>query len=327
MFKRSLLTVSALLFALVLFQYFNTGYSNGVESKDSFEIIAHRGVHQHYLQGEGKDLRKSKDRHELIYGCETEKNIKPTHNYIENTIESIQAAFDYGATIVEIDIRPTLDNRLVVFHDGTLECKTNGKGKTSDFTAQDLELLDVGYRYTSDNGNTFPLRGKGIAGIKTLDNILSHFPTGKFLIDNKSGNDLEVAQLIVDVLSRLPEQRQKQIFLWAQDEAYRYIRERLPSAKRLLLPRGGQKKFYKAYILTLGLNGVPEEYRGEGLGMTKKYTKYIWGWPYNYLKKIKDAETKFYIYANSQKEFDDFYNLPVNGIVTVYIENISVPHR
>jgi len=190
MFVKSLLASCTILVALVLFQYFNTGSASGVNSKENFEIIAHRGVHQHYVKGKGKDLRKAKDKQEMMSGCETDKNIEPTHEYIENTIESIQAAFDYGATIVEIDVRLTSDNRLVVFHDGKVDCKTNGTGRVRDLTAEELETLDVGYAYTPDDENSFPLRGKGVAGIKTLDYVLNHFPNNKFLVDNKNGNNL-----------------------------------------------------------------------------------------------------------------------------------------
>jgi len=59
----------------------------------------------------------------MLYGCEARKIIKITHHYIENTVESIQAAFDHGATIVEIDIRPTKDNRSECLFSGGLWLK------------------------------------------------------------------------------------------------------------------------------------------------------------------------------------------------------------
>ena len=69
----------------------------------------------------------------------------PTHTYIENTISSMQAAFDAGAQIVEIDIHPTIDGQFAVFHDWMLDCRTNGKGRTRDFAMADLKKLDLGY--------------------------------------------------------------------------------------------------------------------------------------------------------------------------------------
>lgn len=321
MIKKVLVVMVVSFVALILFQYLNTGSPNDVEQKDNFEIIAHRGVHPHYAD-EGKDVRKGNG--DIVYGCEATKMLKPTHNYIENTVEAIQAAFDYGATIVEFDIRPTKDDELVVFHDGRLECKTNGKGKVGDFTVAELKKLDVGYGYTYDNGQTFPFRGKGVAGIKTLTEVLQYFPDKKFLIDNKNGNNIKVAQLIVKVLATLPEKQQKNIYLWTENKAYKYMRERLPSVKRLLLPREEEKKFFKSYIYRLGLMGVPKEYNDEGLGIPLKYVKYLWGWPYKFLDKVNNGGARFYLYVNNPSEYDSVSGFPMNGIVTDYIEKINV---
>ena len=128
-----------------------------------FEIIAHRGVHQDYT-GSAKGIRLNKA---YLTECTATRIHKPTHNYLENTVESIQAAFDHGATIVEIDIRPTKDNQLIVFHDWMLECRTNGQGNVIDHTVDYLKTLDIGYGYTYD-GKTYPFRGKGIGKIRTL---------------------------------------------------------------------------------------------------------------------------------------------------------------
>jgi glycerophosphoryl diester phosphodiesterase len=324
MIKKVLVTLVVLFVALISFQYLNTGSPNDVEQKNNFEIIAHRGVHQHYAN-EGKDVRKSNGK--IIWGCDAKEMQKPTHKFIENTVEAIQAAFNYGATIVEFDIRPTKDDELVVFHDDNLECKTNGKGKVSDFTVAELKKLDVGYGYTYDNGQTFPFRGKGVAGIKTLTEVLQHFPDKKFLIDNKNGNSLKVAQLLVNVLATLPETQRKNIYLWTEDKAYQYMHEKLTSVKRLLLPREEEKKFFKSYIFSLGLIGVPKEYKGEGLGIPLKYIKYLWGWPYRFLDRLDKTGARFYLYVNNQSEYDSVSGLPLNGIVTDYIEEINVSKR
>ena len=157
--------------------------------KDAFEIIAHRGVHQDYV-GSVKGIRLNKG---YLTECTATRIHKPTHKYLENTVESIQAAFDHGATIAEIDIRPTKDNQLVVFHDWMLGCRTDGQGNVIDHTVDYLKTLDIGYGYTYD-GKTYPFRGKGIGKIRTLTEILKIFPSKKFLIDNKNGKDLKTAQ-------------------------------------------------------------------------------------------------------------------------------------
>ena len=286
--------------------------------RDSFEIIAHRGVHQDY-SGSVKGLRKDKSH---LTDCTAVRIDKPTHQYLENTVESIQAAFAYGATMVEIDIRPTKDNQLVVFHDWMLGCRTNGRGNVADHTVDYLKTLDIGYGYTHD-GETYPFRGKGIGKIQTLTEILKRFPDKKFLIDNKNGNNLGTAQLIVDTLSRFPEEQQKRLYLWCRDKAYEYINSRLPSVTRLILPRSGIKKFFKSYFLTLGFGGIPDDYHGQGIGLPLQYTRYIWGWPNRLLGSIYDADMRFYLYINTMEAAKRYSDIPVSGIVTDHIEDVG----
>jgi glycerophosphoryl diester phosphodiesterase len=283
--------------------------------RENFEIIAHRGVHQDY-QGSAKGIRLNKS---YLADCTAARIYLPTHHYLENTVESIQAAFDHGATIVEIDIRPTKDNQLIVFHDWMLECRTNGQGKVIDHTVDHLKTLDIGYGYTHD-GKTYPFRGKGVGKIRTLSEVLKQFSNKKFLIDNKNGNDLETAQLIADTLSQFPEEQQRLLYLWCEDSAYEYIHSKTPLVERLILPRNQQKIFFKSYLFTLGFGNIPEQYKNQGIGLPTNYTKYIWGWPNRFLGKVYDADMKFYLYLNTIEEVDEFSNVVLNGIVTDHIE-------
>lgn len=283
--------------------------------RNDFEIIAHRGVHQDYTSS-SKGIRRDKS---YLTECTATRIYKPTHDYLENTVESIQAAFDYGATMVEIDIRPTQDNQLVVFHDWMLECRTNGRGNVKDHTVDYLKTLDIGYGYTYD-GTTYPFRGKGIGKIRTLTEIVKAFPGKKLLLDNKNGNDLKTAQLIVDTLSRFSKAQRESLYLWCEDRAYDYIHHRLPLITRLILPRNQQKLFFKSYLLRLGFGRIPGRYKHQGIGLPTHYTKYIWGWPNRFLGKVYDADMRFYLYLNTVDEAEKYSNLPLNGIVTDHIE-------
>ncbi|MCC3377780.1 glycerophosphodiester phosphodiesterase family protein, partial [Cohnella sp. REN36] len=86
-------------------------------------LLAHRGLAQTFsIEGVTNDT------------CTAERIYKPEHPYIENTIPSMEAAFRAGADIVEFDIRPTKDGQFAVFHDWTLDCRTNGKGEPKNYT-------------------------------------------------------------------------------------------------------------------------------------------------------------------------------------------------
>lgn len=313
MIKRSLFTTVVLFLTFVAFQYF---YSGSLEkrfyTRNGFEIVAHRGVSQTF----SPDNIDSQT-------CTASRIYKPRHQYLENTIESIQAAFDFGATIVEIDIRPTKDNRLVVFHDDTLDCRTNAHGNVWDYTVSELKKFDAGYGYTFDGGKTYPFRGKGIGKIPTLGEVLSQFQDRKFLIDNKSGDNLEVAGLLVRSLSMLPAEQQKNIFLWSKDNAFAYVNAKLPNVKRLLLPRHHQKEFFKTYLLSFGMADVGAEYRDQGLGLPMKYVKFLWGWPNRFLNKVYDSSARFYLFINDAQELENVSGIPLDGIITDNIDLIG----
>ena len=59
----------------------------------------------------------------------------------EQTTASFQLAKKLGVKVVEIDVWLTADNDFAIFHDSTLDDKTNGTGKISDKTLAELKSL------------------------------------------------------------------------------------------------------------------------------------------------------------------------------------------
>ncbi|HBW97145.1 MAG TPA: glycerophosphodiester phosphodiesterase, partial [Pseudoalteromonas sp.] len=70
-------------------------------------------------------------------------------NYPENTKSAILEALNVGVDGIEVDIQSALDDYMLI-HDSWLDRTTSGHGKVSDFTAQQLSLLDAG------NGEQIP---------------------------------------------------------------------------------------------------------------------------------------------------------------------------
>ena len=62
----------------------------------------------------------------------------------ENTLESLEQAALLGCDVVEIDLRRTLDGKIVLNHDGVLERLTDGIGDTETSYYDDLRLRDAG---------------------------------------------------------------------------------------------------------------------------------------------------------------------------------------
>ena len=62
----------------------------------------------------------------------------------ENTLAAVRKGIALGVDFVEIDIRRTVDGRLVILHDATVNRTTNGKGRIDRLHLQDVEKLDAG---------------------------------------------------------------------------------------------------------------------------------------------------------------------------------------
>jgi glycerophosphoryl diester phosphodiesterase len=179
-------------------------------------LVAHRGLAQDF------------DRTGLTNDTCTAARMRPTsHTYLENTIASMQAAFDYGADFVELDIHPTTDGHFAVFHDWTVDCRTNGTGVTREHTLASLQALDIGYGYTPDGGQTYPFRGKGVGLMPSLEEVLMIFPNRNLIINVKS-NDPQEGKRLADRLADLPAERQQQLMVYGGDRPVSIIRRRLP---------------------------------------------------------------------------------------------------
>lgn len=62
----------------------------------------------------------------------------------ENTLVAFQKALDLGVDMIELDVRHTKDEEIIVFHDSTLDRTTNGRGLVEKFTLAEIKELDAG---------------------------------------------------------------------------------------------------------------------------------------------------------------------------------------
>ena len=66
--------------------------------------------------------------------------------YPENTMTAFRKALEAGADGIELDARLTLDGKIVVMHDPTVDRTTNGKGKVRNLTFAEILGLDAGIK-------------------------------------------------------------------------------------------------------------------------------------------------------------------------------------
>ncbi|WP_445453779.1 glycerophosphodiester phosphodiesterase [Flavobacterium sp. 25HG05S-40] len=61
----------------------------------------------------------------------------------ENTLASFQKATELNVDGIELDVHLSLDGKLVVIHDETIDRTTSGSGFVKDYTAKELSVLGI----------------------------------------------------------------------------------------------------------------------------------------------------------------------------------------
>jgi glycerophosphoryl diester phosphodiesterase len=241
-------------------------------------VLAHRGMYQH--------TRPQVTDHDT---CSARRMKPPSHSYLENTIPSMQASFDAGATAVELDAHPLKNGEFAVFHDVDLDCRTNGRGATKDHSMAYLRSLDAGYGYSPDGGKTFPLRGKGVGMIKSLHEVLSALPGKTIVIDIQSTKAVHSERLIA-YLRAHGHPVDSRLWVWAEGPARDRLRRLAPQA-RVISTR--QAKACVVRYLAAGWAGyVPDACRGGSIFVPIDLRWAFWGWPNRFLARMREAGTE-----------------------------------
>ncbi len=242
---------------------------------------------------------------------------------LENTIPSMREAFALGATAVELDIHRTADGHLVVFHDWTLDCRTNGSGITNEQTLEYLRNLDIGYGYTADGGRTFPLRGKGVGMMPTLTEVLAAFPDQQFVIHNKDGGSVTAA-LLIDLLATLPAERRERLYYWG-DQSYAVLHERAPEVQKYIFDAGEVRSCFADYLVRMLITGsLSDGCRQHVIGIPVGMLGSIPGWPNLILARAHQAGARVFITdVDTEAQLDSIKHLPIDGVQTNRIEVIG----
>jgi glycerophosphoryl diester phosphodiesterase len=272
--KRYIAAISFFCFATAIY-IFNASWRAPTPEEDDVLLIAHRGVHQTFDR-QGLDNQT----------CTAERIYPPTHGLLENTIASMQAAFESGADIVELDIHPTTDGQFAVMHDWTVDCRTEASGDTRSYAMAALRRLDIGYGYTADGGATHPFRGKGVGLMPELKDVLAAMPERRFLINFKS-REMREGDMLAALLAGHPQWRNAVWGAYGGDEPTSRAAETLPGlhtwSRRSLVDCITQ---YAA----LGWTGiVPEPCRQTMVMVPINVAPWLWGWPNLFQQRLREA--------------------------------------
>jgi glycerophosphoryl diester phosphodiesterase len=241
-------------------------------------LVAHRGLAQQFdRKGVGRDT------------CTATRIRPPEHDFIENTLRSMANARHFGADAIELDVHPTADGQMVVFHDWTLDCRTNGKGPVRTKTLAELKTLDVGYGYTADGGRTFPLRGKGIGGIPTVEEALRETPRMRLFFNFKS-KDPGDADALVAAFRRAGVEFDGKYVFYGHPAVTARLKQLVPGASTFW--KEGMRTCLTDYVKWGWTSVVPETCRNTVVAVPLNYQWTIWGWPKRFIARMDGVGTK-----------------------------------
>lgn len=113
----------------------------------------------------------------------------------EETMPAFRLAVNEKADYIEMDLRETKDDKLVLMHDPTLDRTTNGKGDVTRYSLKQIKKLDA--------GSWFSNKYKG-QRVLTLDELINQYgsKTNYFIETRRVGNKLKMEEPLIRLLNK-----------------------------------------------------------------------------------------------------------------------------
>ena len=224
-------------------------------------------------------------------------------NAPENTLSSISLAWENGADAVEVDIRLTKDNQVVVIHySHTLRVSRKFR-LISNTELKELKKLDVGkYKNIKYKGERIP----------TLKEVLNTVPKGKkILIEIKSNS--KIIPYLKNVINASTLQAGQIEIISFKLGMLIELRKQLPQIQVfwiLALDYSQIQKFFRPSINRIILKAI--KYNMDGLD--------LWAGQMldnNVVKELKSAGLKIYVWTvNNPEKAINLFDMGVDGITT-----------
>jgi glycerophosphoryl diester phosphodiesterase len=240
-------------------------------------LVAHRGIAQPYDRASA--------------GPCPARNIAGTdHRFIENTIFSMQNAISYGARALALDVRASADGQAMIFRDADLGCRTNGSGRVADHPIDYLRGLDIGYGYSPDGGQTFPLRGRGVGGMPIAEEVLQAFRTETLIFTLSEPRD---ADALVAAFGRAGTTIGPRVGFAGNRAALARLRQL--SQEGWIVDPAASDSCLSGYRASGWLGIVPESCSGATVIVPRRGEWTLWGWPYRFFNRLTGAGARLFI--------------------------------
>ena len=197
------------------------GYLSGLRfigrNLDYFEVKALGGVHAAGPHVAGPPAERPPFqplRDVIIIGHRGNGGFAP-----EDTLPSFVSCFALGGDVVEMDIRRTADNRVIVMHDSTVDRTTDGTGSVSGKTLAQLQTLDAGSWFSPVFAGTPPPALRDVMAA-----VVNAYPNAILYLDCKLNGLAPLIKADCDATGFSPDR----LWIWIYDQpgeaaAYRAI--------------------------------------------------------------------------------------------------------
>ena len=199
----------------------------------------------------------------------------------ENTLSSFRRALELGVDAVELDVRRTKDNELVVIHNADVNKTTDGSGAVNELTLEEIQ------RFVTEKGEHVP----------TLEDVLDAVAKRvKVLVELKeTGTEEQVIDLI-----RKKRLIENVIIISFHEDVLRKVRELSDEVETGLI-----------YVRHKNPIGAALDLKAEYLLPLYRFTHSI------NVKKAHEAGLKVFVWTiNSKEEAEEYKKKGVDGIAS-----------
>jgi len=242
-------------------------------------------------------------------GCTATSLKESTANTVENTLQAVAKSVNAGADTLHLNVHRTADDELVVFHDWTLDCATDGAGELHKATFNQLKNVDVGYGYTFDDGATFPFRGKGFR-ISKLEQFYQLYPDYEFWLNLKN-----IDQRSFDVLYSFLAKENAKTVIVTSPQGIDWFKSKDSSLEVISVK--SVKKCALDYLLIGWAGMIPDACKNTVLLIPPSKTKYFWGYPQRFAARLQKHGSKAYLWYKHRPINVDQAEIIASGIGVV----------
>ncbi|MGB0403318.1 MAG: glycerophosphodiester phosphodiesterase [Salibacteraceae bacterium] len=226
----------------------------------------------------------------------------------ENTISAFEIAVKLGADMIEIDVRPTKDQKAIVFHDQHLDRITNTSGAVDQRYLAELKKMDAG-SWFNDNKHVNET-------IPTLDETIDYLKDKCEILVEIKNEQNDISDAFLNNLSQLIDKHDVRESVILQSFDSRTLKKfySLHPGYRLQKLIVWKIPFVKIQLdQRLMLEDILKNPRYQSINVDHRFVT-----P-NFVRKIHRHNKKIYCWTvNEQLRMFRLMNMGVDGIITNY---------